>query len=44
VLAGDGQGIPTPVTAAAYQLFSAAFERGFGDYDISAVLRGVTRR
>ena len=44
VLAGDGQGIPTPVTAAAYQLFSAAFERGYGDHDIAAVLRGITDR
>jgi 3-hydroxyisobutyrate dehydrogenase-like beta-hydroxyacid dehydrogenase len=44
VLSGDGQGIPTPVTAAAHQLFSAALERGYGEYDIAAVLRGVTER
>lgn len=42
VLAGDAAGIPTPVTAAAYQLFSVAKERGFGDRDIAAVLRGLT--
>ncbi len=43
VLAGDAQGVPTPVTAAAYQLFSIARERGFGEDDISAVLRALTR-
>lgn len=42
--AGDAQGIPTPVTAAAWQLFCAARERGFGDHDFSAVLRGLTAR
>ena len=42
VLAGDAKGVATPVTAAAYQLFSMARDRGFGEYDISAVLRGLT--
>lgn len=42
VLAGDQVGVPTPVTAAAYQLFSIARERGFGDRDIAAVLRALT--
>jgi glyoxylate/succinic semialdehyde reductase len=44
VLAGDAAGNPTPVTAAAHQLFSIARERGFGDRDISAVLRGLTEK
>ncbi|HZW35949.1 MAG TPA: NAD(P)-dependent oxidoreductase [Candidatus Deferrimicrobiaceae bacterium] len=44
VLAGDAAGVPTPVTAAAYQLFSIARERGFGDRDVSAVLRGLTEK
>lgn len=44
VLAGDAAGVPTPVTAAAYQQFSVARERGFGDRDISAVLRALTDR
>ncbi len=44
VLAGDSAGVPTPVTAAAYQQFSVARERGFGDRDISAVLRALTDR
>ncbi|MBI5419361.1 MAG: NAD(P)-dependent oxidoreductase [Deltaproteobacteria bacterium] len=42
VLAGDAQGIPTPVTAAAYQLFSIAKERGYAEHDSSAVLRALT--
>jgi len=42
VLAGDAAGVPTPVTAAAYQLFSIACERGFGEHDVSAVLRALT--
>jgi 3-hydroxyisobutyrate dehydrogenase-like beta-hydroxyacid dehydrogenase len=42
VLAGDAAGVPTPVTAAAYQLFSIARERGFGEHDVSAVIRGIT--
>jgi 3-hydroxyisobutyrate dehydrogenase-like beta-hydroxyacid dehydrogenase len=42
VLAGDAAGVPTPVTAAAYQLFSIARERGFGERDVSAVLRALT--
>lgn len=44
VLAGDAAGVPTPVTAAAHQLFSAARERGYGEHDISAVLRALTNR
>lgn len=44
VMAGDAAGVPTPVTAAAHQLFSIARERGFGDHDISAVLRALTGR
>lgn len=44
VAAGDAAGVPTPVTAAAHQLFSVARERGFGDHDISAVLRALTAR
>jgi len=35
-------GVPTPVTAAAHQLFAIASERGFGERDISAVLRALT--
>lgn len=42
VLAGDAAGVPTPVTAAAHQLFSIACERGFGERDVSAVLRALT--
>lgn len=42
VLAGDAAGVPTPVTAAAHQLFSIARERGFGERDVSAVLRALT--
>jgi 3-hydroxyisobutyrate dehydrogenase-like beta-hydroxyacid dehydrogenase len=44
VLAGDAAGVPTPVTAAAHQLFSIARARGFGEKDISAVLRALTDR
>ncbi len=44
VLAGDAAGVPTPVTAAAHQLFSIARERGFGEHDVSAVLRALTAR
>ncbi len=44
VMAGDAAGVPTPVTAAAHQLFSIARERGFGDHDLSAVLRALTTR
>jgi len=44
VAAGDAAGVPTPVTAAAHQLFSIARERGFGDHDVSAVLRALTSR
>ncbi len=44
VMAGDAAGVPTPVTAAAHQLFSIARERGFGDHDVSAVLRALTAR
>ncbi len=44
VMAGDTAGVPTPVTAAAHQLFSIARERGFGDHDVSAVLRALTGR
>jgi 3-hydroxyisobutyrate dehydrogenase-like beta-hydroxyacid dehydrogenase len=35
-------GIPTPVTKAACDLFGAAWDKGFGDRDISAVLQGLT--
>lgn len=42
VLAGDAAGVPTPVTAAAHQQFAIARERGFGERDISAVLRALT--
>lgn len=42
VLAGDAMGVPTPVTAAVQQLFAVARERGFGDQDFSAVVRGLT--
>ncbi len=44
VLAGDAAGVPTPVTAAAHQLFSIARERGFGERDVSAVLRALTEK
>lgn len=35
-------GIPTPVTKAACDLFGAARDKGFGDRDISAVVRALT--
>ncbi len=40
--AGKAAGIPMPVTAAACALFGAAWDKGFGDRDVSAVLRGLT--
>ena len=39
---GKASGIPTPVTKAACDLFGAAWDKGFGDRDISAVLRALT--
>jgi 3-hydroxyisobutyrate dehydrogenase-like beta-hydroxyacid dehydrogenase len=39
---GKAAGIRTPVTQAAYDLFDAARDKGFGDRDISAVLRALT--
>jgi 3-hydroxyisobutyrate dehydrogenase-like beta-hydroxyacid dehydrogenase len=39
---GKAMGIPTPVTKAACDLFGAARDKGFGDRDISAVMRGLT--
>ncbi len=44
VAAGAASGIPTPVTKAACDLFGAAWNKGFGDRDISAVLRALTDR
>lgn len=44
IAAGDAGGVPTPVTAAAHQLFSIARERGSGDHDVSAVPRAITAR
>jgi 3-hydroxyisobutyrate dehydrogenase-like beta-hydroxyacid dehydrogenase len=44
VEAGKAAGVPTPVTKAACDLFDAALQRGYGDRDISAVLRGLTDR
>ncbi|HEX9206191.1 MAG TPA: NAD-binding protein [Candidatus Deferrimicrobiaceae bacterium] len=44
VEAGKAAGIPTPVTKAACDLLDAALQRGYGDRDISAVLRGLTDR
>ncbi len=44
VEAGKATGVPTPVTKAACDLFAAARDKGFGDRDISAVLRGLTDR
>jgi 3-hydroxyisobutyrate dehydrogenase-like beta-hydroxyacid dehydrogenase len=38
---GEASGIPTPVTKAACDLFGAAWDKGFGDRDISAVLRAL---
>jgi 3-hydroxyisobutyrate dehydrogenase-like beta-hydroxyacid dehydrogenase len=40
--AGKAMGIPTPVTKAAYEQFGAARDKGFGDRDISAVVRALT--
>ncbi len=40
----QASGIPTPVTKAACDLFGAAWDKGFGDRDISAVLRALTDR
>jgi len=42
VEAGKTAGVPTPVTKAACELFAAARDKGVGDRDISAVLRGLT--
>jgi 2-hydroxy-3-oxopropionate reductase len=39
---GKAVGIPTPVTKAACDLFGAARDKGFGDRDISAVVRALT--
>jgi 3-hydroxyisobutyrate dehydrogenase-like beta-hydroxyacid dehydrogenase len=39
---GKAMGIPTPVTKAACDLFGAARDKGFGDRDISAVMRALT--
>jgi 3-hydroxyisobutyrate dehydrogenase-like beta-hydroxyacid dehydrogenase len=44
VEAGRKAGVPTPVTKAAFDLFAAALSGGFGDRDVSAVLRGLTDR
>jgi len=44
VEAGAAAGIPTPVTKAACDLFAAARDAGFGDRDVSAVLRALTDR
>jgi glyoxylate/succinic semialdehyde reductase len=42
VEAGKAMGIPTPVTKAACDLFGAARDKGFGDRDLSAVVRALT--
>src|SRR5512143_2750901 len=39
---GKAMKIPTPVTKAACDLFGAARDKGFGDRDISAVVRALT--
>ncbi|MBP2689786.1 MAG: glyoxylate/succinic semialdehyde reductase 2, chloroplastic-like [Deltaproteobacteria bacterium] len=39
---GKAMGIPTPVTKAACDLFGAARDKGFGDRDLSAVMRALT--
>jgi 3-hydroxyisobutyrate dehydrogenase-like beta-hydroxyacid dehydrogenase len=44
VEAGREVGITTPVTKAACDLFGAARDKGFGDRDISAVVRALTDR
>ncbi|MBF8260070.1 MAG: glyoxylate/succinic semialdehyde reductase 2, chloroplastic-like isoform X1, partial [Actinobacteria bacterium] len=41
---GKAVGIPTPVTKAACDLFGAARDKGFGDRDLSAVVRALTDR
>ncbi|MBE0569007.1 MAG: NAD(P)-dependent oxidoreductase [Deltaproteobacteria bacterium] len=40
--AGEEAGVPTPVTQAARDLFRKAWDMGFGDRDISAVIRALT--
>ncbi|MBI5906404.1 MAG: NAD(P)-dependent oxidoreductase [Deltaproteobacteria bacterium] len=42
VEAGAAAGVPTPVTKAACDLFGAARDKGFGERDISAVVRALT--
>jgi 3-hydroxyisobutyrate dehydrogenase-like beta-hydroxyacid dehydrogenase len=37
-------GIPTPVTKAACDLFGMSRDNGFGDRDLSAVIRASTDR
>ena len=44
VEAGKATGVPTPVTQAACNQFAAAMDKGFGDRDISAVVRALTDR
>lgn len=39
---GKSAGVPVPVTEAALSLFTAARDKGFGNRDISAVLRALT--
>ena len=39
---GKALGVPTPVTKAACDLFGDARIKGFGDRDISAVMRALT--
>jgi 3-hydroxyisobutyrate dehydrogenase-like beta-hydroxyacid dehydrogenase len=41
---GKAMGIPAPVTKAACDLFGAARDKGFGDRDLSAVVRALTDR
>ncbi len=41
---GKKAGVPTPVTDAACGLFAIARDKGFGDRDISAVVRALTDR
>ena len=40
--AGTASGVPTPVSKAACDLFGKAWDKGFGDRDISAVLGALT--
>jgi 3-hydroxyisobutyrate dehydrogenase-like beta-hydroxyacid dehydrogenase len=42
VEAGKAAGVPTPVSKAACDLFAAARDKGFGDRDVSSVLRALT--